>query len=214
MTVQDIYSRYQVPRNLQIHMLQVASLAQLITKGWHDAALDQTAIIGTCLFHDIAKPIMFDLDKQATFAQSAQELEEIKNLITSMRTTYGTDEHVATVSIFREIGLSEAAVRLVSNLEWEYIPRLLRERDIECLVPIYCDLRISPKGIQPMNDRLSEWKSRVQAEYADTVIAASDQVEKLIATNTTTALDAIRTEDLDGLCELMKLSEVQQYQQD
>lgn len=170
MNVGQVYTAYMTPKNLQEHMLRTASLAEILLEYWIGEEVDKKAIVQTCLFHDIAKPINFSLEKQAQYGMSAGDIKKLENLQNRLKKDFGNEEHHATVMICKEIGLSNIAVKLVDNLEWKYIPRLLKDNDIASLIPIYCDMRISPKGILILEDRLRELKERVSGDdYAENV---------------------------------------------
>ena len=83
MKVGQIYEKYCVPKNLTDHMLRVASLATIVSQNWKGDELDFDSIINTCLFHDIGKPIMFDISKQAQFGMGEKEIKDLPNALVS-----------------------------------------------------------------------------------------------------------------------------------
>ena len=163
-TVKEIYTQYQIPKSLQEHMLCVAGLASIIVDSWKGVDIDKKAIIEVCIFHDIAKPMKFVLSKQADFGMSEKDIEKLRILQEELKRKYGDDEHKATLGICKEIGFSPKMLSLLDNLEWEFTPRLLKTNDIESLIPIYCDMRIGPKGILPLKERIAELEKRTQEE--------------------------------------------------
>ncbi len=50
MTVKDAYQKYQVPPNLQEHMLRVTGLAKLIANSWQTNNLDTDTIKSKIIF--------------------------------------------------------------------------------------------------------------------------------------------------------------------
>src|SRR5579864_3956923 len=117
------------PKSLQNHLLWVAALAQILLENWKNEEIDKGAIIQCCLFHDIAKPINFDITKQAQYGMSEQDIKKLEQLQQQIKSNYGNEEHHAAVMICNEVGLSSSAVTLVDHLEWEYIPRWLKVSD-------------------------------------------------------------------------------------
>jgi hypothetical protein len=190
MTVKQIYSEYLLPENLQHHMLRVAGLAQIITT-------DQNVILA-CLFHDIAKPINFDLAKQARFGMSPADISELAGLQIRLVGKFGPDEHQATVGICREIGLNPQAVKLVDNLEWKYIPELLQLGDPVPLIPIYCDMRIGPKGILSLSQRIEDLKSRAGEEDFDSYLKNGLELEHMLQSQVSLDLNTITNADLES----------------
>lgn len=206
MKVAQVYNKYQTPKSLQEHMLRVASLASILLDNWTGTSLDKDAIIKACTVHDIAKPMTFDLAKQARFGMSESDIEKLRQFQIEIKIKYGDIEHQATIGICREIGCDENTVRFVDNLEWKYIPRLLQEKDIVSLIPIYCDMRIGPKGILPLQVRLEELKKRVNGDdYEDNVKngnAAEQEIMKNVSIDMTTITDMQLNQNLEKLLKI------------
>src|SRR3989344_3344664 len=202
MTTNQIYQEYLTPQNLQQHMLRVAALAKIILDHWTGQPVDQEAIIQTCLFHDIAKPINFDLKKQAQFGLSPQEIDKLDQLQQRLKKNYGTNEHQVVVKICQAINLKPKAVKLVDNLVWSFIPQLINQNDLESLIPIYADMRIGPKGILPLSQRLEELETRTGKQHHNH--AAS--LEKLIIQHTSINLNSITDQQINThLSQLLNL---------
>lgn len=183
-----------IPRNLQEHMLRVASLAKIILDHWSGPVVDKEAIIQACVFHDITKPINFDLAKQAQFGMSKTEISNLDKLQRRLRTSYGDNEHHTTVKVCKEIGCSPTAVKIVNDLEWSYIPSLLSKKDLESLIPIYGDMRVGPKGILTLKQRLEDLKARTgESEHEQNGI----QLENLLSSNVSIDLNEINDEQIN-----------------
>lgn len=171
-----------IPRNLQEHMLRVASLAKIILDHWNGPAVDKEAIIQACVFHDIAKSMNFDLAKQAQFGMSETEIFNLDKLQRRLRTSYGDNEHHATVEVCKEIGCSPTAVKIVNDLEWSYIPSLLSKKDLESLIPIYGDMRVGPKGILTLKQRIEDLKVRTgESEHEKNGTDLENQISKNVS---------------------------------
>lgn len=195
MTTQQIYEEYMVPRNLQEHMLRVASLAKIILNHWVGRPVDRDSIVQACTFHDIAKPMTFDPAKQAQFGMSKEDIVRLETLQKRLKRDYGTNEHTATVIICQHIGCTRSAVNIVGNLEWSNILRLLKANDIESLLPIYCDMRIGPTGILTLKQRLAELQAREgKSDYEENGM----KLEHILAGNTTTDLNSISNTKING----------------
>ena len=186
-----------VPKNLQEHMLRTAALAEIILENWTGKELDNNSIVQTCAFHDIAKPMTFDLAKQADFGMSEEDIKKLGELQVRIKKDFSSDEHTATVKICEKIGLSETSVKLAENLEWEYIPRLLKVNDIESLIPIYCDMRIGLKGILTLDERLEDLKERTNADEYEENVKNGKALEELIKNNTEIDVDSITDEQIN-----------------
>ena len=53
MNIIDLYNKYHLPENLQIHMLRVAACSNLVIENWRGKEIDKDAIIRVCLLHDM-----------------------------------------------------------------------------------------------------------------------------------------------------------------
>ncbi len=204
----QIYEKYMVPVNLQKHMLKVAALAKIITDSWLDKNLDKNSIVDACIFHDIAKPMTFDLKKQVQFGMSQEDIKKLKNLQERLKNNYGDNEHQATVKICEEIGLSKNAIRFVNNLEWSYIPKLIKENEIESFIPIYCDMRISPKGILSLKERLIELKKRTSKKDYEENLENGIKLENILKENTSIDPNSITNSQIDSLLDTLVNKEI------
>lgn len=62
MNIIDIYNKYHLPENLQMHMLRVAACSNLIIDNWNGQKLDKEAIIRVCLLHDMGNMVKISED--------------------------------------------------------------------------------------------------------------------------------------------------------
>jgi hypothetical protein len=206
MTIQQIYEKYSTPKNLQEHMLRVGALSKIITDNWTGKNINGQAIINACLLHDIAKPITFDITKQAGYGMPKEDIDKLKSVQEIVIQRYGNIEHKATVGMAKDIGMKNDALRLLENLEWEYIPRLLSNNDIESVLPIYCDMRIGPKGILLLNDRFNDLKARKVTYFNANSIKDGNMLEENVKDCVSLNLDSITDAQLNILFpELLKL---------
>lgn len=194
MKVKEIYQKYRTPENLQEHMLRVAALGTVILDTWTGITVDTNAIVQTLLFHDIAKPVTFDISKQGQFIRDPIKLSKLKEDIMFLIDNYGTSEHSAAMKIFQEIGLSSNAQRLIDNLEWHYIEKLIDARDIESLITIYCDMRIGPKGILKISERIVELHERAPIKDLQQRLKSAKRLENLISENLSSDPNSITDE--------------------
>lgn len=205
MIIQDIYYRFSTPSNLQDHMLRVGALAEIICSSWTGKNIENNSIVQACLLHDIAKPLNFDLAKQAKFGLSETDINNLEKLQQMIREKYDSNEHKAVVKICREIGCPNTAVEIVDDLEWEHTTRLLSEKKTESLIAIYCDMRISPKGILPLVDRMNELKTRDHdSNRMDELSLAGQELEKWIQSNTSIDLNSIDNHQINSKIELLR----------
>lgn len=198
MKVYQIYKDNMISRNLQEHMLRVAALAQIVLNDWIGEQVDKKAIVQVCLLHDIAKPMNFDLVKQAHFGMSQEEISNLKKLQPILKLKYGINEHKATVEMCRELGCVESALRILNNLEWIFLDRLIKDNDIESLITIYCDMRMGPFGILPVEERFKDLINRRTLEGFNEIQKNGIVLEKLIKEKVTISLTSITDDQLNS----------------
>lgn len=198
MKVNNIYQEYQIPKNLQEHMLRVAALAEIILENWKGEQIDKRSIVIACVLHDLAKPMNFDLSKQAKFGLTPEEIEDLAKLQNRLRNDFGKTEHQALINICKSLGCSPVTIRIIENFEWEFIPRLMIENDMESLVAIYSDMRIGLKGILSLKDRLEDLKTRESADDYQEKETNGFKLENLIMKNNTVDLNSIKDEQINA----------------
>lgn len=206
MTVQEVYEQYMIPSNLQEHMLRVGALAEILLDNWQGVDINKDAVVKACLLHDIAKPMHFDLTKQVQFGLSEAEIGQLARLQERLKEYYGEDEHVAIMKICKELGCEETTLRLVDNLEWDYIPKLLKENDVEALIPIYCDMRIGPKGMMSMEERVEDLKKRELNQDHSQKVENGRRLEELVVSNVRVDVNGIKDREIEAMwLELRKM---------
>lgn len=200
MQISEIYSKYKTLPNLQRHMLRVSAVAKIVLDNWTGVEVNNESILQTCLLHDIAKPITFDMNKQVQYVKNTKELNEIENCNKFLINNYGTKEHPALLKIGIEIGLNHKTLKLLDNLEWYLINELLEKNEIESLIPIYCDMRISPNGIVTIEQRIQDLKNRtgkdIQQQYKD-----GKNLERFINQNISIDLNKISNQKIEKIAD-------------
>jgi 5'-deoxynucleotidase YfbR-like HD superfamily hydrolase len=88
MNARDIYAKWMTLESLQDHMLRTASLAHILLENWIGQKPNKKALIDCCLFHDIAKPMKFDLAKQAQYGMSEEDIKKFGEMQTYIRSNF------------------------------------------------------------------------------------------------------------------------------
>ncbi len=207
MTISQIYTQFQIPQNLQEHMLRVGGVAKIITNHWQGEEIDKKAIVTACLLHDIAKPITFDLKKQKQFGMSDEEIEKLAELQAYIRENFGNDEHHALIGIVRDLGCSESVVRILQNFEWVFIPKLIDTDDWESMIGVYADMRVGLNGVLSLDERLEDTKTRSSEDF-DRHAENGNKLEELLSKEVSIDLKDIGNGEVNGLFEELKGWEV------
>jgi|GEM_PF-1257191 len=180
MTISQVYEKFGIPRNLREHMMRVGSLATAILGAWKGDMPERNRIIQTCLLHDIAKPMSFNLANNTHFKRSPAEHERLLKLREWLVATYGADEHKATVAIAKELGCDSGAIRILEEMEWENLGRLLDRNDASAILPIYCDMRVGPSGVLTLAERLENLISRATVTDPEKIAESGRRAEVFI----------------------------------
>lgn len=193
MTIKQAYENYMIPSNLQKHMLTVGSLAKFLYEQWKGSPLNKDTLVKSALLHDIAKPINFNLSKQAAYGMTKVDISRLKELQDKLK-LLGNNEHEIVKKICENIDCSKEIIKTVGNTDWSYIPNLIKENNMESLFVIYCDMRVGPKGILSMVQRLKELEKRTGESWH---MENGLRVESIIKMNVSVDLNAINNNTLN-----------------
>lgn len=170
MILKDIYKKYQVPPNLQQHMMRVAGIARVIDDSWLAHTLDQYTLLQACLIHDIGNLLKFDLINKANFlGEEEKNIEHWKKVKTEMTKKYGSDEHEATSAICKEINLPDKVMWIVENWGFGNFEKVLKSDNWEYKICVYSDHRIGPFGVVSLAERFAEQRKRYQLQAHNSV---------------------------------------------
>lgn len=181
MNIIDIYKKYHLPENLQMHMLRVAACANLILDNWNGKEIDRDAIIRVSLLHDMGNILKISED---SFAE-----EGFKSLRRKYYEVYGTNEHELNMEIGRIEGLSEKELTILDGKRSRYNEQTLKSDVYEIKICAYCDQRVAPDGVCSIRERLEDAKVRYKnrpfsvwsnEEKANRLIECSLGIEKQI----------------------------------
>lgn len=159
-TILDIYDQYNIINNLQIHQLRVTAVALSICRNFSDSIkIDKESIIKACLLHDMGNIIKYKMDvfPEVFEPQGVEYWQKVKDEYINK---YGSDEHTATLSIIRELGLSEYIVNLVEFIECGYAESHKNQDNFDKKIVCYADNRVSPHGIVSLSVRREELLKR------------------------------------------------------
>lgn len=159
MKITKIYQHYHIPQSLQQHMLTVAAVGQCITDYWQGPEINSHAITTTLLVHDLGNLVKFDLSESAAIIDRtlfAQEWRERQRL---MREQYGTDSHLATQAILRELRLPAEVQTLANGMDADDLCLFL-ETPLAQQICEYADIRVVPAGVTSLLERLQDFRRR------------------------------------------------------
>lgn len=167
MNIKQIYQKYSIPPNLQLHMLRAAAVGAFIIDHWNSQiALLEREIVETLLLHDMGNIIKFDFRLSHLLGEEEKNLEYWKKIQVIFRTKYG-NEHTATMKIAKEIGVGEKTLKLLELTGSSNLNEVLEKGDWSAKISCYCDFRVSPMGVVSVNQRFDELTARYHGRSHD-----------------------------------------------
>lgn len=208
MKISEIYTKYQIPPNLQEHMYRVTALAKLICDNWTgEDKLDVDVILQACLLHDMGNIIKFDFDNfPQLLGEEQKNIEYWKKVKREMIKRYGEDEDMATVQICKELRVQENVLFLIENWGFKNFTRIAESDNWEWKIAVYADHRISPQGVVSLKQNLENKQKRYKlnrpnashiSDKSQNLYDSAIEVENDLQKNISVKLDSIKTEDLD-----------------
>ncbi|MCI8291282.1 MAG: hypothetical protein HFJ25_03390 [Clostridia bacterium] len=166
MNILEIYKKYHLPENLQMHMLRVAACASLILDNWNGEKIDKEAIIRVSLLHDMGNILKIPED----FFHD----EGFKILRRKYFDIYGTNEHELNMEIGKIEGLSDKELVILDGKRSRKNEQTLLSNSYEIKICAYCDQRVAPEGVVSICERLEDAKKR----YKDRPLSVWSNEEK------------------------------------
>lgn len=209
MRISEIYSKYSIPRNLQLHMLRVAAGVQIICNQLPNFPETRQAIL-TALVHDLGNIVKFRLD------ESMSDYKTLKNLQEEFIQKYGPDDHLATILIMREMGLSERLIEIMESMPLYKAVATRDSRDLAAKICFYCDKRTVPEGFVSIDERVEDIKARYPeykgmklgtpeySELLDSVKEIETQIKQVCPKDPS----LITTDEVEALIPEMEMFEV------
>ena len=160
MNIIEIYKKYNLPENLQIHMLRVAACSNLIIDNWNGPDIDKQAIIRVSLLHDMGNMVKIQENE-------SKDVEFLKI----------------------QEGLTEQELTILDGKRSRKNEETLKSNSYERKICAYCDQRVAPDGVVSIKERLEDAKVRYKnkplsvwsnEEKANHLIECSLGIEKQI----------------------------------
>lgn len=164
--ISEIYTIYKIPNNLREHMFRVAAVASIICDNI-DIHIKKQEIITACLLHDMGNIIKFKLGYFPEFLKP-EGFEYWQNVQNEYFQKYGKDEHKATIEIAKELKVSDSIIDLINSISFLGAPKNASSEDFNLKIPGYCDDRVDPFGVVPLEERLADLRKRYIHKGGDT----------------------------------------------
>ena len=166
MNIIEIYNKYHLPENLQMHMLRVAACSNLTIDNWTGVEIDNKAIIRVCLLHDMGNIVKIPED----FSKDQEFLKIRKKYFDK----YGTNDHEINMLIGKEEGLTDKELEILDGKRSRKNEITAKLDNYEIKISAYCDQRVAPDGVVSLKERLEDAKKR----YKDKSLSVWSNEEK------------------------------------
>lgn len=158
MTIDEIYSKYKILPSLALHQKRVAAVAWQICDSL-TTQIDSESVVKACLIHDMGNIIKFDLTLYPELLEP-QGLEYWQKVKAEFIEKYGNDEHIATFIIVDELKVDKRVEEIVKSIGFSKGPQNLKIDDYAKKIACYSDHRVSPFGVLPLKERISDGQKR------------------------------------------------------
>lgn len=211
MNIIEIYKKYHLPENLQMHMLRVAACSNLIIDNWNGKEIDKKSIIRVCLLHDMGNMVKIPED----FSKD----EEFLNIRKKYFNKYGTNDHEINLEIGKQEGLTEKEIIILDGKRSRKNEETLKSDSYEIKICAYCDQRVAPDGVVGIKERLEDAKIRYKdkplsvwsnEEKANDLIECSLSIEKQIMKYCKLDPEDINDDSIKNYIEQLKKYEIRQ----
>ncbi len=152
MNIIEIYKKYRLPENLQMHMLRVAACSNLIIDNWNGTEIDKESIIRVSLLHDMGNMVKISED----FSKDEEFLKIRKKYFDK----YGTNDHEINLEIGKQEGLTKKEITILDGKRSRKNEETLQSDSYERKICAYCDQRVAPDGVVRIKERLEDAKIR------------------------------------------------------
>lgn len=184
----DIYKKYQIPPNLQEHLLRVTKIALFICGHWSGPKVDVELVKKSALLHDLGNIVKFDLKKYSHFlGKERNRVDHWFKIQRRIRKKYDNDDHKATLKMLKEIGVNKRVIYTILGKTFGNALLTEKGKSWELKILLYADLRVGPLGIMSLNERLREITNRIEKyrkrKNLPELVKACQQIEKQIQKN-------------------------------
>ncbi len=209
MNIIEIYNKYHLPENLQMHMLRVAACSNLIIDNWNGVKIDKEAIVRVSLLHDMGNMVKIPED----FSNDEEFLKIRKKYFDK----YGTNDHEINLEIGKIEGLTEKEIAILDGKRSRKNEETLKSDSYERKICAYCDQRVAPDGVVGIKERLEDAKIRYKnkplsvwsnEEKANYLIECSLGIEKQIMEYCSISSEDINDKSIEKYIERLKDFEV------
>jgi len=193
MKTKDIYKLFEIPPNLQDHLITVTKISNLIATHWQDQNINISDLIKVSLLHDLGNIVKFNFEKFPI-----DNINYWKGKQTEIIKKYGNDDHDVTQKMLQEIKIDDKLIKIILNKSFDNSINISQSSDWISKILLYADLRVLPNGVGTLQQRLDDVKDRMD-KYKNRLnlpdlFSACFEIEKQIQSKINFNLDTINQE--------------------
>ena len=187
-SIEGIYNRFLVPKNLRRHMYSVASVAELLCDSIDSSVvINKDNIIAACLLHDVGNIVKIDLCCESTAGMLVKEEAENLSYWTKVKEStmakYGRVDHEATHNMLEELEVDKDIIHIL-NGTGDLFDGNGAIKINESNICNYADLRVSPKGVLSVTERTMDFCDRCKKSSSEVLrargIAVGASLERIL----------------------------------
>ena len=164
--IKEIYAKYFVPKNLQVHMFRAAAVGEMVIDNWNGPKINGDDIIAALLLHDLGNIVKMDVeDENGVSAKLLKEhndksMDFWKEKKKEMVKKYSENDHDATNKMIEEIDAPKEVKFIVTKGIFLDNDFTLASDNWELKIKAISDQRIGPWGVLSLKERFEEVKIR------------------------------------------------------
>ena len=161
-SIHELYDRFRIPENLQMHMIMAASAAELICAAWNGPAIQKDDIVAVLLIHDLGNIVKFHLESEEgvsyLFPDDRKKIDFWREVKADVVSKYGTNDNKVTIKMTKELGIAPKLQSLLEELNTvEGAGVYTYSQDNWALkICLYTDWRTAPQGIISVKESLDD----------------------------------------------------------
>jgi hypothetical protein len=138
-------------------MYRVTAVSEVICNAVQN--VHKNDVMTACLLHDMGNILKFNMDLFPSFFEP-EGIAYWQGVKEDFRKKYGENEHIATLSIIKELGVSPRIYELVDAFSFSKAKENYESQDIDRMICTYADMRVAPHGVVSLEERLADGRKR------------------------------------------------------
>lgn len=205
--IKQIYTKYNVPPNLQEHMYRVAAVSSLICDNWKLDNISKDDIIAVALVHDLGNIVKMDFESEQGLKMIGNEINNLdfwKEVKQKTINKYGSDDHIVTEQILNELLIDSNLITITKEHIFKNGENLIDSNSWNKKFAYYSDLRVGPYGVLTLEQRFTDLKERYKKKgqnyiydpKLDILIECAFKIEKQLLDNTKLKQEMINDQNI------------------